>query len=462
MIRQVCPNASLPWERGETPPLPGARVGRGSADPTLHFREKLMTTDRKISDGAPEKALRPKFSGYQMFVVALLAFLQFSIVLDFMIISPLGAIIMPDLNISPQRFGEIVSAYAFSAGIAGFVAAGFADRFDRKRFLLFFYCGFIVGTALCALAPNYPLLLAARIVTGLFGGVIASIVLAIVTDLFPLQMRGRVMGVVQTAFSASQVLGIPAGLYIANLWNWHAAFLMIVLITIPVGLIIVFYMRPVAGHLALKQQNESPLRHLTGTLLVPRYVIAFATTALLVTGGYTLLPFASAYTVNNLGIALTDLPTVYLVSGMFTIFAGPLIGRASDAFGKFRTFIFGCTLTIIMVLVYTHLPRVPLVTLIVVNVLMFVGIFSRMIPSQALISAIPEVGKRGSFNAVNASLQQLSGGIASIIAGIVVAQGPAGDLKGIDDLGYIVVATTLASLGLMYFIQRAVAETLRG
>jgi predicted MFS family arabinose efflux permease len=416
-----------------------------------------MTSDIKTRDSTQEKAVRLKFSGYQMFVVALLAFLQFSIVLDFMIISPLGAIIMPDLNINTQRFGEIVSAYAFSAGVSGFLAAGFADRFDRKRFLLFFYSGFIAGTALCALSPNYPLLLAARTVTGLFGGVIASIVLAIATDLFPLEIRGRVMGIIQTAFSASQILGIPAGLFIANLWNWHAAFLMIALIATPIGVVIAIYMRPVVGHLALKQ-NESPWRHLTGTVLVPRYAIAFVTTALLVTGGYMLLPFASAYTVNNLGIQLTDLPTVYLASGAFTIFAGPLIGRISDTFGKYRTFIFGCALSIIMVLVYTHLPQVSLVTLIVVNILLFVGIFSRMIPSQALISAIPEVGKRGSFNAVSASLQQLSGGIASIIAGIVVAQGPAGDIKRFDDLGYIVVATTLVSIGLMYFIQKAVAE----
>jgi predicted MFS family arabinose efflux permease len=419
-----------------------------------------MTTDFTARDSAPEKVLRLKFSGYQMFVVALLAFLQFSVVLDFMIISPLGAIIMPDLDIGTQRFGEIVSAYAFSAGVSGFLAAGFADRYDRKRFLLFFYSGFIAGTALCALAPNYPLLLAARIVTGVFGGVIASIVLAIATDLFPLEMRGRVMGVIQTAFSASQVLGIPTGLYITNLWNWHAAFLMIAVIAIPVGLVIAIYMKPVIGHLALKER-ESPWRHLTGTVMVPRYAMAFVTTALLVTGGYMLLPFASAYTVNNLGIPLTDLPTIYLVSGAFTIFAGPLIGRLSDAFGKFRTFIFGCALSIIMVLVYTHLPRVPLAALIFVNVLMFVGIFSRMIPSQALISAIPEVGKRGSFNAVSASLQQLSGGIASILAGIVVGQGPAGEIERFDDLGYIVVATTLAALGLMYFIQRAVAETSR-
>jgi predicted MFS family arabinose efflux permease len=149
------------------------------------------------------------------------------------------------------------------------------------------------------------------------------------------------MGFVQTAFSASQVLGIPIGLYIANLWNWHVAFLAIICIAIPVGLIIVVYMKPVAGHLALKQ-DDSPWKHLIGTLLVPRYMMAFATTALLVTGGYMLMPFGSVFTVNNLGIALTDLPTVYFVSGAFTILTGPLVGKASDAFGKFRTFVFGC------------------------------------------------------------------------------------------------------------------------
>jgi predicted MFS family arabinose efflux permease len=437
-----------------------ARLGRGTAPCTSRVS---MTADvKRGSDAraAPKEAQAFKFSGYQKFIVALLAFLQFSIILDFMIISPLGAIIMPDLNISPQRFGEIVSAYAFSAGVSSLLAAGFADRFDRKRFLLFFYCGFIAGTAFCAIAPNYPLLLLARVVTGVFGGVIGSVVLAIATDLFPLQMRGRVMGVVQTAFSASQVLGIPAGLYIANLWNWHVTFLAIICIAIPVGLIIVLYMKPVAGHLALRQDN-SPWRHLTGTLLVPRHMLAFATTALLVTGGYMLMPFGSVFTVNNLGIALTDLPTVYLVSGVFTIFTGPLVGRASDAFGKFRTFVFGCALSIVMVLIYTHLGRVSLVTVIVVTVLMFVGIFSRMIPSQALMSAIPEITKRGSFNAVSSSVQQFSGGIASVLAGLVIAQSPGGGLQHFDRLGYIVIGTTLLSLTLMYFIQKIVAEDSR-
>ena len=191
---------------------------------------------------------------------------------------------------------------------------------------------------------------------------------------------------------------------------------------------------------------------------MPRYVLSFATTALLVTGGYMLMPFGSVFTVNNLGIALADLPTIYLASGVFTIFTGPLVGRAADAFGKFRTFVFGCALTILMVLIYTHLGRVSLFTVILVSVLMFVGIFSRMIPSQALMSAIPEVTKRGSFNAVGASVQQFSGGIASVIAGLIVAQGPTGELQRFDVLGYIVISTTLVSLVLMYFINKVVNE----
>ena len=173
-------------------------------------------------------AHKPTFTGYEKFVIAVLAFLQFTVILDFMILSPLGAFLMPGLNISPEQFGWVVSAYALSAGVSGITAAGFADKFDRKKMLLVFYTGFIVGTLFCGLAPTYHLLLAARIFTGIFGGVLNSIGSAIITDLFPMQVRGRVMGFVQMAFASSQVLGIPLGLYFANHFGWHSSFLMIV------------------------------------------------------------------------------------------------------------------------------------------------------------------------------------------------------------------------------------------
>jgi len=398
-----------------------------------------------------------KFTGYQKFVVALLVFLQFTIILDFMIISPLGATLMPALKITPSQFGLVVSVYAFSAGIAGLLAAGFADRYDRKKLLLFFYVGFILGTLFCGLAPNFELLVAARLITGLFGGVIGSIAFAIVTDLFPMEMRGRVMGLMQTAFAASQILGIPAGLYFSNLWGWHAPFLMIVAVSVAVGVVMVLYLKPIDGHLKL-QVDRSVLTHLVSTVTYPKYFLAFAVTALLSIGGFMLMPFGSAFTVHNMGIDLANLPMIYLATGIATIFIGPLVGRASDAFGKFNIFAFGTVLSIIMVLIYTNLGITPLAMVILVNVVMFVAIFARMIPSQALISAIPEPANRGAFMSVSSSLQQIAGGMASIVAGLIVVEGQNGVLEHFDTLGYVMCMITVVALICMYFIHRQVPE----
>jgi len=397
------------------------------------------------------------FSRYQSYLVALLALVQFTIILDFIIMSPLGAILMPALDITAAQFGVAVSAYAFSAGISGVLAAGFADNFDRKRLLLFFYVGFTAGTALCALAPNYHVLLLGRIVTGLFGGVVGSVVLAIVTDLFPLYQRGRVMGFIQTAFAASQVLGIPVGLYLANRWNWHVAFGAIVILTLIVILSVLLLMKPVNEHLKLKQDRNA-FAHLIATVTEPSYTLAFGVTTLLATGGFMLMPFGSAFTVHNLGIDIEHLPTIYLVSGLFSIFTGPLVGRLSDAIGKFPTFVFGTAMSIVMVLIYTHLGLTTLTVAIVVNVLMFVGIFSRMIPSQALISAIPAAHQRGSFSAISASVQQLSGGLGSVLAAAIITQNADGSLSHFDRIGYVVVGTSLVALTAMYFMQKQVAR----
>src|SRR3954469_13121362 len=233
-------------------------------------------TEQTLTEPIVESQERSRgFTRYQTILVALLALVQFTIIIDFMIMSPLGAILMPALDITAAQFGVAVSAYAFSAGTSAVLAAGFADRFDRKRLLLFFYAGFTLGTLLCALAPNYHLLLLGRIVTGLFGGVIGSVVLAIITDLFPLHLRGSVMGFVQTAFAASQVLGIPTGLFLANHWSWHVSFGAIVGLSIVAMVAILFVMRPVNAHLRLKQDSNA-FRHLIATVGQPRYTPAFA------------------------------------------------------------------------------------------------------------------------------------------------------------------------------------------
>lgn len=400
----------------------------------------------------------PGFTPYQKFVVAVLAFLQFTIILDFMIMAPLGAIMMPALNMTAAQFGVVVSVYAFSAGGAGLLAAGFADRFDRKKMLMFFYTGFVIGTLLCAIAPNYHFLLVARTVTGLFGGVIGSIVFAITTDLFPMEKRGRVMGFIQTAFAASQILGLPAGLYFSNLWGWHAPFFMIVVVSVVVGVLLFLYLKPIDAHLSLKV-DHSPLRHLAKTLANRRYQLAFGATTLLSIGGFMMMPFGSAFTVHNLGIHIDHLPMIYLITGIFSIVTGPLVGRAADRFGKMPVFTFGTAVSVVMVVIYTHLGVTSLPLVIFVNTIMFVGIFSRMIPSQALISAVPEVSMRGSFMSVSSSLQQIAGGFASVLAGMIVVQRADQSLEHFDTLGFIMVGTALVSYVMMTIINRVVMRS---
>jgi predicted MFS family arabinose efflux permease len=395
------------------------------------------------------------FSNYQAFIIAILSILQFSIILDFMVLSPLGAILMPELKITTTQFGWVVSAYAFSAGASGLLAAGFADKFDRKKMLLFFYTGFLIGTVLCAIAPDYPLLLAARIVTGIFGGVIGSVSFAIITDLFKFETRGRVMGFVQMSFAASQVLGLPVGFELATRLGWHTPFWMIAIFGIIVGFLIFIYMKPIDGHLKIKSDRNA-LQHLIKTFSMPDYLKAFVCTSLLATGGFMLMPFGSTFSINNLGVKTSQLTLVYGVTGLFSIVTGPLIGKLSDKLGKFKVFVSGSIVAIIMVAVYTPLGITPLWVIIAISIVMFTGVSSRMISSSALVSAIPAPQDRGAFMSVNASIQQISGGVASAIAGMIVIQRPDGLLDGYTVLGYVVIGSMIVTIAMMYWIDRHV------
>ncbi|OQP43127.1 MFS transporter [Niastella yeongjuensis] len=407
----------------------------------------------------PTKTPKPSFSGYEVFVIAILAFLQFTVILDFMVMSPLGAMLMPKLKISTHQFGNVVSGYAFSAFVSGILAAGFADKFDRKRLLIFFYIGFLMGTALCAMATDYHFLLIARIVTGLFGGVIGSVSMAIVTDLFRLEVRGRVMGFIQMAFAASQVLGLPIGLFLANHYGWHSPFWLIAIVGVIPGIIIALKMKPVADHLKIRT-DHNPIVHMGNTISNRNYLLAFLTTTLLATGGYMLMPFGSAFSVNNLGITNEQLPVLYGISGIFTFVFGPLAGFLGDKLGKYSVFIGGTVLTMAMVAVYTNLGITPLGWVIVINVLMFAGIMARMSTSSALISAIPQAKDRGAFMSVNASVQQLAGGAAAMLAGMVINQGADGKIHHYSTLGIIVMSSMTVVMIMMYFINKQVVHKL--
>lgn len=401
--------------------------------------------------------MKQAFTRYQVFVVALVAFLNFTVILDFMILSPLGAMLLDKLHISTEQFGHVVSAYAFSAGLSGLLAAGFADRFDRKKLLLFFYVGFIAGTFLCAIATSYQFLLAARIFTGIFGGVLGSVGMAIVTDLFLPSQRGRVMGFVQTAFSAAQILGLPLGLYLATKFSWHAPFMMIVVVGVFAGIAIAFGLEPVTEHLKAGAKRVNPFAHLAKTAVRPEYLVGFSATILLATGGFMLMPFGTTYLVNNIHIGMESLPTIYLVTGVSSIIFGPLLGKAADSSGRYRVFAAGSVVTIAMVVYYTRLGVTPLWWVLVLNVVLFAGITARMVSSFAMTSTLPELTDRGAYMSIASSLQQLAGGVAAFIAGLVVHQNAAtGALEHYPTLGLLVAATTIVSMFLMLKVDRLV------
>jgi predicted MFS family arabinose efflux permease len=402
------------------------------------------------------------FTGYQKFVIFILAITQFTVILDFMVMSPLGDMLMKSLNLKPAAFGVAVSGYAFSAGISGLLTAGFADRFDRKKLLLFFYIGFIVGTIFCGLAHTYVSLVAARIITGLFGGVIGSISMAIITDLFALQQRGRVMGFIQMGFGGSQVLGVPIGLLLANQWGWEAPFWMVALLSAGIAIFIAVKLLPITEHLKV-QRDKSALLHLWHTVAKANYRVGFAATALLSIGGFMMMPFGSAFAINNLGLTNTQLPMLFMVSGVSSLLIMPMIGKLSDKTDKFKIFAVASVWTMVMCVVYTNLTVTPLWLVMIFNILMMMGIMSRMIPASALTSAIPEMSDRGAFMSVNSSLQQVAGGIAAAVAGMIVMQPSKGaPLQHYNTVGYVIVCVSVVSIFLMWRVNNLTKNKMTG
>ncbi|MEO7294456.1 MAG: MFS transporter [Ginsengibacter sp.] len=403
-----------------------------------------------------DKTATPKFTSYQSLAIVLLALTQFTVVLDFMVMSPLGDMLMKSMSLTTKQFGFAVSAYAFSAGISGLLTAGFADRFDRKKLLLFFYVGFISGTLFCGLANTYHILIAARILTGLFGGVIGSISLAIVADLFPLQQRGRAMGFIQMGFGASQVLGIPISLYIANNWGWQSPFIMIVGLATIIWLAVMFKMQPITKHLALKSEKTA-ITHLWHTIKQRNYRIGFLSTALLSIGGFMMMPWGSAFAVNNLHVSYQQLPILFMVGGVVSLIIMPLVGKLSDSMDKFKIFIIAAVWMIIVVVVYTNLTPVAFGIVILMNILMMTGIMSRMVPAMALTSDLPQMQDRGAFMSINSSLQQIAGGAAAGVGGIIVVQKTKlSPLLHYDTLGYVIVVIIIINIIMVYRVSKII------
>ena len=387
-----------------------------------------------------KQELNTNFTPYQKMVLLILALLQFTVILDFMIIAPIGDVLMKTLNINTQQFGLVVSSYAFSAAISGILVAGFTDKYDRKKLLLLFFCGFIVGTLFCALSSTYTQILLSRIVTGIFAGVTSSAIATIVSDLFAAKMRGRAMSGVQMGFAVSQILGVPAGIFITNKLGWNSTFMSIVLLAMLIFAAILFVFKPINEHLH-NQRDKNPFLHLWHTVNNRQYQTGFMAVTFLTIGGFMVMPFSAIFLINNVHVTNEQLPFVFLCTGLSSLLLMPIIGKLSDKFDRYRIFVFGSVAATVMVILYTHLSVTPLWLVIIINMLVFAAIMCRMSPAMALNTMVPKLEDRGAYMSVSASLQQTAGGLGSVIAGMIVYQSSkTSPLENFDILGYVVVA----------------------
>ena len=380
-------------------------------------------------------------------ILLLLAAINFTHILDFMIMMPLGNYLMPYFNISSQQFSMLVAAYTFSAGISGFLAAFFVDRFDRKKVLLVGYTGFLIGTLFCALSPTYAVLLLSRIVAGIFGGLIGAQVLSIVADLVPYERRGTAMGIIMAAFSVASVFGVPFSLYLSNIFNWHGPFFFVAGLGALLLPFLIKYLPKMDGHLtAVNQVKVNPLVLLKDILQNRNQVLALLLSATIMLGHFMIIPFLNPFLEFNKGFSKTQTPIVYMVGGALTLFASPLLGKVADKVGKHRLFIFMALTATIPIAIITNLPTVPFYMVLVVTGFWFVVSSGRTIPAQAIISNVVSSERRGSFMSINSSVQQIFVGLASVIAGLVVVKTPSNAIQHYEITGYISIAVTLLSI----------------
>jgi len=387
-------------------------------------------------------------------LLVLLAMVQFTHIMDFMIMMPLGPQLMRELSISASQFSLLIAAYTMTAGTVGFLAAPFIDRFDRRQVLLVCYAGFIAGTYACAASESVGQLLLARAICGAFGGVSNATILAIVGDIVPSERRGAAMGIIMTSFSTAAALGVPFGLFLAQRFRWETPFYLLVGIALAIEFLLMFCLPHIRGH--LMEGPPPSLKNFANLLSNPNAWRGILLMVSLIFGHFTIIPFLSPHLVFNLKYPEVRLPLVYIVGGVLTMVTAPLIGKLSDRFGRVRVFTILVSVAVGVILFLTQAGPMPLFAVLTTTGLFFIFASGRYVPAQAILtSAVPSTS-RGAFMSLTACTRDICSGLAAILAGRVVVQSPAG-LLHVGWLGGLAAATSLLSLWLIRRV-RVVAD----
>jgi len=374
----------------------------------------------------------------ELLLLIVLAALQFCHIVDFMIVMPLGEKFMIEFGIGPGKFSWLVSVYAGAAFVASLVSAGFVDRFDRRSALLIAHVGFSVGTLACGLMESFYALLICRGLTGAFGGLVATQVLAIVGDYFPIERRGRAMGAIMTAFSVASVIGVPIGINLAAWKGWSAPFLGVGLLAVVFGVLAFFQVPSLRGHIASAGNRPTVGEMFAGVAKNSNQRLALVFTVVLMLGHFSVIPFIATYMQVNLGMSDGSLSLMYMIGGALTVVSLPIIGKLVDRFGAPQVFTFGSVATIIVILVTTNLPvGLALGLILFVTSCFFVASGGRTVPALTLVTGVVKPENRGGFMSLRASVNQAGMGAASFIAGLIIVEGPNGELLHYGTVGIL-------------------------
>ncbi len=374
-------------------------------------------------------------------ILLTLAGIQFSHIVDFMMMMPLGPMLTQSLGIGPAAFGLLVSAYTFSAGASGLLATTYIDRFDRKRLMLVMFGLFALFTLLCGLAPNFALLMAARMGAGFFGGILNAMTQTIVADVIPFERRGRAMGVVMTSFAVGTVAGVPTALVLANHWGWPAPF--VVLAGISVGLWgLAAFTLPVLNRHTQAVREQKVWTVIARTIRDNNHQRALWLTATMMFASFCVIPYITLYYQNNGILTTSQLPYVYLCGGVATLLTSRWIGAMSDRVGKLTVFRRMLLLSLIPLMATTLMQPWGLAVALLVSTLFFIAMNGRMVPGMAMIASAANPGLRGTFMTLNGAVQSAAMGVASVVGGLIVTPTADGRLAHYWHAGLLGVAVS--------------------
>jgi MFS transporter, DHA1 family, inner membrane transport protein len=392
-------------------------------------------------------------------IIVLLASVNFTHILDFMIMMPLGNYLMPAFNISPRQFSVLLASYPISSCISGLVMFFFADGFERKKLLLFTYVGFIIGTIACGFAQTYSLLLGARIVAGIFGGILGGQILAMIGDLFVYERRGAAMGAVMSAFAIASSVGVTFSLYLVDIFkdDWHVPFLFVAILAAIIFPLCLVYLPKLSGHLASRQKIllGEKVRQFFWTLSDKKTGLALLFSAIMMMGHFLIIPFINPYMEFNKGYSKGVTPLIYLIGGVSSLVAAIFLGRLSDRVGKLSVFSYCVPLSFIFVLLITNLPVLPFSIVLSFFAVWFALATGRAVSSQTMVTGVTDENNRGSFMSLNSSVQHLGTGAASLIAGMIVIESKTGKLLRYEWVGYLSVFVLLIGFFLGRYLFKA-------